>query len=101
MRCAPAADLDGEHWLLAYEALRKAFFKESGPVVSGNVLFAAMLARQVTFYRRALPSYAAVIHAGGAADWLMAQWIDAMRDPKRRPHFAYGGVDLAGSQRSS
>jgi hypothetical protein len=83
------ADLDGEHWLLAYEALRQGFLKESEPVVSGNRLFAAMLARQVTFYRRALPSYAAVIHPGGAADWLMALWIDAMRDPKRESQRAW------------
>lgn len=77
------ADLDGKHWLAAYEMTRQQYLTKPNPAIPGNPLFAAMLARGVSFYRRALPSYAAVIHPGGAPEWLLNRWIRAARDPKR------------------
>jgi hypothetical protein len=77
------AELDGKHWLAAYELTRQGVLSKPNPAISGNSLFAAMLARGVSFYRRALPPYAAVIHPGGAPEWLLNRWIKMARDPKR------------------
>jgi hypothetical protein len=38
-----------------------------------------LLAKKVTFYRTSLPSYASVIHPGGAPDWLLRRWIESLK----------------------
>jgi hypothetical protein len=78
------AELDGSHWLAAYEMTRQQYVAKPNPAIASNSLFSAMLARGVSFYRRALPSYAAVIHPGGAPEWLLNRWIKVARDPERQ-----------------
>ena len=77
------ADLDGEHWLLSYEALRQGFLTASASAVSQHQLFSDLLAKKVTFYRRKLPRYASVIHPGGAPVWTIQVWIDQLRTAKQ------------------
>ena len=43
------ADLDGEHWLLSYEARRQGFLKASATAVSKQLLFSGILAKKVNF----------------------------------------------------
>ena len=69
------ADLDREHWLLAYETVRQGFLMNCAALVSGNPLFADLLATGVSFYRRKLPPYASVIHPGGAPEWSVGLWF--------------------------
>ena len=69
------ADLDREHWLLAYESVRQGFLGVCRRIVQRNPFFNALLARDVTFYRTALPPYATVIHVGGAPEWVVRQWL--------------------------
>lgn len=78
------ADLDREHWLIAYEALRQGFLTDSKSAIKSNPLFSAFLARKVTFYRTKLPSYAALIHPGGAPDWLVSSWMDLSKKANRK-----------------
>ena len=78
-------DLDGEHWLLGYEALRQGFLTDSQAAVSSNPLFNDLLQRGVTFYRTQLPAYAAVVHPGGAPLWILSLWLDLVRGTERRP----------------
>jgi hypothetical protein len=42
-----------------------------------------MLTKKVSFYRTQLPSYAQVVHPGGAPEWLVLDWMDLLRNPKR------------------
>jgi hypothetical protein len=72
------ADLDREHWLLAYEALRHGFLTVSAAAVRKNPLFSDLLKRKVTFYRTSLPPYASVINAGGAPPWMVQKWMRAL-----------------------
>ena len=78
------ADLDREHWLIAYEALRQGFLNDSKNAIKNNPLFSALLTGKVTFYRTKLPSYAALIHPGGAPDWLVSSWMDLSRKANRK-----------------
>ncbi len=78
-----AADLDREHWLIAYETVRYGFLKESEVAVKANPLFSDLLASNVSFYRTQLPDYALVLHPGGAPEWLKGDWLDLLRNPKR------------------
>jgi hypothetical protein len=75
------ADLDREHWLIAYESVRHGFLNTCGPMVRADTLFGEMLTRQVTFYRPALPAYALVVHQGGAPDWVLQEWMKVLRRP--------------------
>jgi hypothetical protein len=77
------SDLDREHWLLAYETVRQGFLKDNGLAVKNNPLFGDMLANEISFYRTQLPPYALVVHPGGAPDWLVRNWLDLLRNPKR------------------
>jgi hypothetical protein len=70
------ADLDGPHWLLTYEAARHGFLNSSAAAVAAHPLFAAMMARGVTFLRRSLPPYSVLLHPGGAPNWLVRQWYE-------------------------
>ena len=78
-------DLNGEHWLLGYEALRQGFLTESQAAVGSNSLFNDFLQRRVTFYCTQLPAYAAVVHPGGAPPWILSLWLDLVRGTEPRP----------------
>jgi hypothetical protein len=73
-----SATLDGEHWMVAYESVRQGFRTVCERMVGSNPLFAEMLARKITFYRQKLPTYASVIHQGGAPEWVVARWLDVV-----------------------
>lgn len=75
-------DLDREHWLIAYEAVRQGFLNDSAPAVTGNPLFSDLLRHRVTFYRTRLPSYAGVVHPGGAPEWVVRKWMDVSVRPE-------------------
>jgi len=75
------ADLDREHWLIAYEALRQGFLNDSEPAVTSNPLFSELLKHRVTFYRTKLPAYASVVHPGGAPEWVVRKWMDVSIKP--------------------
>lgn len=78
-----SADPDGDHWLLAYEAARHGF-QPASPAVTGNPLLADLLKHKVSFLRRTLPSYALIVHQGGAPDWVVKSWINtALRTPPK------------------
>jgi hypothetical protein len=72
-------DLEGEHWLLAYEAARHGFLPGPVGIVKANPLFADFLARGVTFYRRQMPPYATILHPGGAPEWVVMAWLRRLR----------------------
>jgi hypothetical protein len=72
-------DLDGEHWLVTYEALRQGFLHDSAATVKANPLFADLLAKKITFYRQRLPVYASVVHPGGAPEWAVRLWLKDVR----------------------
>ena len=108
-RLVSNVNLDGEHWLLGYEALRQGFLTESQAAVGSHSLFNDFLQRRVTFYRTQLPAYAAVVHPGGAPPWILSLWLDLVRGTEPRPgqleaaqqqqayrEFAEGVRELAG-----
>jgi hypothetical protein len=69
------ADLDREHWLIAYESVRHGFLTVCSGAVKSNPFFSELLKHGVTFYRKSLPPYATVIHPGGAPEWMVRQWV--------------------------
>jgi hypothetical protein len=69
------ADVDRQHWLIVYEAVRQGFLKDSEHSVTNNRLFSDLMAHRVTFYRTKLPTYASVVHPGGAPDWVVRKWM--------------------------
>jgi len=73
------SDLDREHWLLCYESLRQGFLNDAKTMVASNSLFNDFLQKKVSFYRTTLPSYAGVIHPGGAPNWLLRLWIEKLQ----------------------
>lgn len=75
-------ELEAEHWLLGYETVRHGFLLDSATAVKSNSLFSNLLKYQVTFYRANLPSYATIIHPGGAPEWVVKSWIDFLRRKK-------------------
>jgi hypothetical protein len=85
------ADLDREHWLIAYETVRQGFLAVCEPAVKNNVLFAELLKRNVAFYRTKLPLYSSIIHPGGAPEWVVKRWIG----------FLTGSVELPSEQLST
>lgn len=78
-------NMDGEHWLLGYEAVRQGFSKASQKAVLANPLFNDLLTTGVTFYRRQLPPYASIVHPGGAPGWTVKLWLDLLRGQKDLP----------------
>jgi len=78
------ADLDREHWLLAYESVRHGFLTTATTAVQSNALFSELLTRKVTFYRKTVPSYASIIHPGSAPSWFVRKWFDRVRAKKKR-----------------
>lgn len=76
-------DLDGPDWLLLYEAHRQNFSRANTNAIAGHSLFANLLKRNVAFYRRKVPAYAAVIHPGGAPEWVVARWLKELRAPEK------------------
>jgi len=97
------ADLDRDHWLIAYESVRHGFLNVCVSAVKSNPLFSDLLNKKVTFYRRALPTYAALIHYGGAPNWVAREWLTLLRKkepadettPPRGPVVDLIGKDLA------
>jgi hypothetical protein len=79
-RLLKGVDLNGNHWLLGYEAVRQGFLKGSLAAVRANPLFSDLLRHRVTFYRVQLPPYASVIHPGGAPEWVVTTWLDILQD---------------------
>jgi hypothetical protein len=73
-------DLDGEHWLLGYEAVRHGFLLDSQNCVSSNQFFKGLLDHDVTFYRSRIPSYASIVHTGGAPEWAVKVWLRYLVD---------------------
>jgi len=73
------SDLDREHWLISYEGVRHGFLTVCAPAVKNNPLLSDLLKSNVTFYRRSLPRYAAVIHGGGAPGWVVRQWLGTLK----------------------
>jgi hypothetical protein len=78
-RLLKSVDLEGEHWLLGYEAFRHGLLLDSGPAVKANALFDSFYKSKITFYRTNLPTYASVIHPGGAPEWAVQSWIRLLR----------------------
>jgi hypothetical protein len=76
------AEMDREHWLLAYEAVRHGFSNASESAIINNVLFNELLKHKVTFYRTRLPAYASVVHPGGAPEWVVRKWMDVRVKPE-------------------
>jgi hypothetical protein len=72
-------DLDREHWLVAYETVRHGFLKVCEAAVQANPLFAQLLKNKVTFYRTTLPSYAVIVHPGGAPEQVVRNWISSLK----------------------
>jgi hypothetical protein len=89
------AELDREHWLIAYESLRHGFLLDSKSAIKSNPLFSALLGSKVTFYRAKLPSYAALIHPGGAPDWVTRDWIKVSKKTSPKGKRAKGKPRLA------
>ena len=79
------ADLDDAHWLLGYEALRQGFLTESQTAVTSNAMFGDLLEQRVAFYRTDLPSYAVIIHPGGAPWWFVERWLHLAGGGDPRP----------------
>lgn len=75
-------ELDGPDWLLIYEAHRQNFTRTNTAALSNHALFGDLLNQGVAFYRRKIPSYAAVIHPGGAPEWVVARWLKELRAPE-------------------
>jgi Reverse transcriptase (RNA-dependent DNA polymerase) len=69
------ASLDGPHWLALYEAVRHGFLPGLQSQVHSDLLFGDMLSKGVSFYRQAVPPYAAVVHHGGAPQWVVRAWL--------------------------
>jgi Reverse transcriptase (RNA-dependent DNA polymerase) len=101
------ADLDRDHWLIAYETVRQGFLTVCAPAVASNPFFSELLKRKVTFYRTTLPAYATIIHPGGAPDWVVKNWIALLtrkasrvvgqeqKDTEESPTLELIGKDLA------
>jgi hypothetical protein len=89
------ADLDREHWLLAYETVRHGFLGICGLAIKSNPLFSNLLKHRVTFYRKKLPSYASVIHPGGAPEWVVRKWISLLTREAEVAGEAAGTADEA------
>jgi Reverse transcriptase (RNA-dependent DNA polymerase) len=90
------ADLDREHWLLAYESVRHGFLTTASAAVQSNTLFSELLTSKVTFYRKTVPSYASIIHPGGAPSWFVREWFDSLRAKRKRKERGARVVDLIG-----
>jgi hypothetical protein len=77
-RALKDADLDREHWLVAYEAVRHGFLQASAQAVTKHPFFSELLKHKVTFYRTSLPPYASIIHPGGAPEWMVQKWMSLL-----------------------
>ena len=66
-----------QHWLAVYECVRQGH--TANALLSGDPIYAAMLHRDVPFYRTALPAYASLLHPGGAPWWLVRAMLLAAR----------------------
>jgi hypothetical protein len=87
-------DLDGPHWLLAYEAARHSLLSGSKALVKAHSYFSLLMKSNVTFIREQLPRYSILIHPGGAPNWLVRQWYDQItgRVPEQQDIAIVGGL---------
>lgn len=69
------ADPEGDHWLAAYEMVRQGHITNS--LLTGHPVFGAMLRQNVPFYRTDLPTYASLLHPGGAPEWATTALLSA------------------------
>ena len=69
---------EGPHWLALYEGVRQGFFTKLSSIVSSDPFFGPLLSANVSFYRNKLPSYALLIHPGGAPDWVVRAWLKGL-----------------------
>ncbi len=76
-----SSHLDREHWLLAYESVRHRFLTGHEQSIREHPVFSELLAANVGFYRTNLPSYAVLIHPGGAPSWMIQRWVDELKVP--------------------
>jgi hypothetical protein len=95
LQASKQCDLDGRDWLLLYEAHRQNFTRTNSAALSAHTLFSDLLARNVAFYRRNVPKYAAVIHPGGAPEWVVARWLNELRGEKVEEPATGAKPDLA------
>ncbi len=89
------ADLDGAHWLLAYEAVRQGFIPVGRRQVERHGFFGPLLAADVSFYRRKLPDYAEIVHPGGAPDWVVKGRLKSLQDDKSETVARMVSTDVA------
>ncbi len=82
-RFLKSIDLDDHHWLLGYEAYRQDFLSASKGQVTSNPLFSHLNRKRVTFYRTILPSYAMIVHPGGAPEWIVRRWVKSVLGDER------------------
>jgi len=78
------ADLDREHWLIAYETVRHDLLSVCTKAVYANPLFSEFLRHRVTFYRTRLPAYAMTLHPGGAPGWVVKSWVALLEGESER-----------------
>ncbi len=85
---------DGPHWLLLYEGTRQGHFSPVARAVRSNALMSGLLAASVAFYREQMPSYAMLLHPGGAPDWVVRAWMEGIAKEQAPPAPQSLGDDL-------
>jgi hypothetical protein len=55
--------------------VRHGFLSVCASAVKNNSLFSDLLNKRITFYRKALFTYAVLIHYGGAPGWVAREWL--------------------------
>ena len=74
IRTLQNADLDREHWLLAYESTRHRFSTVCRKRILANPLFGKLLANDVAFYRETVGQEELILHYGGAPASVAETW---------------------------
>lgn len=77
-------ECDGDHWLALYESVRHGFLPGLKPKIEGNPLLGKLLEANVSFYRQDVPAYAALVHSGGAPQWVVRDWVTRVVKRGRR-----------------
>lgn len=83
-RALKVESCDGEHWMVLYASVRQGFLPSVSPIVQRNPLMGQMLSAGVTFYRRHLPTYAMLVHPGGAPQWVVDAWIRRVAERRQK-----------------
>jgi hypothetical protein len=85
IRTLQNADLDREHWLLAYESTRHRFSTVCRKRILANPLFSNLLANDVAFYRRTTGKEELILHYGGAPASIADTWNSTTSTFVKRP----------------